>query len=85
MDVSRQRSKDVGEYLGEILFLYLITVCDDADKNYPTTWHGITNRTHWSFEDPAAFEGTEKQKIAKFRQVREQIDIKIKRWLACQA
>lgn len=36
---------------------------------------------HWSFEDPAAFEGTEDEKLAKFREIRDQIDGRIKAWL----
>jgi arsenate reductase len=82
MDVSGQRSKGVDEYLGKVLFQYLITVCDDADKNCPTTWPGISNRMHWSFEDPAAFEGPDEGKLAKFRQVRDQIEKRVKDWLA---
>ena len=59
MDVSKQESKGVDTYLGQTLFQYLITVCDDADKNCPTVWPGVNTRMHWSFEDPAKFEGTE--------------------------
>jgi arsenate reductase len=82
MDVSGQRSKGVGEYLGKVLFQYLITVCDDAEKNCPTTWSGISNRLHWSFEDPAAFEGSNEEKLTKFRQIRDQIEKRVKDWLA---
>ncbi len=85
MDISGQRSKGVDEYLGKILFQYLITVCDDADKNCPTTWPGISNRMHWSFEDPAAFDGSEEEKLAKFRQIRDQIEKRVKDWLVEQA
>ena len=63
----------------------LITVCDDADKNCPTTWPGVSNRMHWSFEDPAKFEGTEKEKLAKFREIRDVIEKKIKSWVAEQS
>jgi len=83
-DMSGHRSKGVGEYLGKVLFQYLITVCDDADKNCPTVWLGVNQRLHWSFEDPARFEGTEEQKLAKFRQVRDLIDTRLKAWLAEQ-
>jgi arsenate reductase len=38
-------------------------------------------RLHWSFEDPAAFEGTESEKLVKFRQVRDQIVAKIEEWV----
>jgi arsenate reductase len=82
MDISGQRSKGVSEYLGKVLFQYLITVCDDAEKNCPTIWPGINKRIHWSFEDPAAFEGTDDEKIAKFREIRNQIEQKIRAWLA---
>ena len=82
IDVSGQRLKGVGEYLGKVLFQYLITVCDDAEKNCPSVWPGVNKRMHWSFEDPAAFEGTADEKIAKFREVRNQIEQKIRAWLA---
>ena len=44
----------------------------------PMTWPLIV----WPFEDPTAFVGTEDQNLAKFRQVRDQIEAKIKTWLA---
>jgi len=84
IDVSSQRSKGVAEYLGRVLFQYLITVCDDAEKNCPTVWPGVNKRLHWSFEDPAAVEGSEEEKLAKFREIRNQIDEKVHEWLVAQ-
>ena len=84
IDVSGQTSKGVEVYLGKILFQYLITVCDDTDKNCPTVWPGVANRMHWSFQDPATFEGTDEEKLAKFREVRDLIEQKIKVWVAEQ-
>ena len=83
-DMSGQRSKGIDEYLGKVLFQYLITVCDDAEKNCPTVWPGVNQRLHWSFDDPAKFEGTDEQKLAKFRQVRDLIDAKVRAWLVEQ-
>jgi len=85
IDVSGQTSKGVDTYLGKVLFQYLITVCDDADKNCPTVWPGVTNRMHWSFQDPAAVESSDEEKLAKFREVRDLIEVKIKSWLAEQS
>jgi arsenate reductase (thioredoxin) len=85
IDVSSQTSKGVETYLGKVLFQYLVTVCDDADKNCPTVWPGVNNRMHWSFQDPAASEGTDEEKLAKFREVRDLIETKIKAWLAEQS
>jgi arsenate reductase len=84
MDVSRQTSKAVDAYLGKIPFDYLVTVCDDADKNCPAGLPGVHKRMHWSFEDPAAIHGTEAEKLAKFREVRDLMEKKIKNWLAEQ-
>jgi arsenate reductase len=76
-----QYSKGFREYMGKVHFSYLITVCAEAEKNCPTTFPGIGQRLHWSFEDPAAFKGRDHEKIAKFREVRDQIEREIREWL----
>jgi arsenate reductase len=81
IDISGQIAKGVDTYLGKTHFQYLVTVCDDADKNCPTVWPGVNERMHWSFEDPARAEGTDEEKLAKFREIRGQIEEKIKSWL----
>jgi arsenate reductase (thioredoxin) len=82
IDISKQKCKGIEVYLGKVLFQYLITVCDDAEKNCPTVWPGVNQRMHWSFEDPAKFEGPELEKLLKFREVRGLIEAKIKEWVA---
>lgn len=84
IDISNQTSKDIHTYLGKTRFQYLVTLCDDADENCPTSLPGINARMHWSFEDPARFEGTEEEKLARFRQVRDLIESRIKHWVAEQ-
>ncbi len=64
LDISAQTSKGVDTYLGKVLFQYLVTVCDDAEKNCPTVWPGVNQRMHWSFEDPAAFVGTDEARVS---------------------
>lgn len=81
-NLAGQSSKDANTYLGKVNFGYLITVCDEAEKNCPSTFLGISNREHWSFEDPAAFQGTETQQLEKFREIRDQIETKIKEFIA---
>ena len=84
IDVSTQTSKGIETYLGKMLFQYLITVCDDADKNCPTIWPGVNTKMHWSFEGPARFQGTEEERLAKFREVRDLIKKKLREWVAEQ-
>jgi arsenate reductase len=85
IDISNQQSKSLDIYLGKVVFQYLITVCDDADQNCPTGIPGVKNRMHWSFEDPAKFEGTEEEKLVKFREIRDLIEKRIKEWVAEQS
>ena len=77
-----QYSKSLAEYLGKIHFGYLVTVCGDADERCPSTFPGMGQRLHWAFEDPAAFDGPEEETLAKFREVRDQIEARIRVWLA---
>ena len=84
IDISDQKSKGIETYLGKMLFQYLITVCDDADKNCPTVWPGVSTRLHWSFEDPARFEGNDAEKLSKFREVRDLMEGKVATWVAEQ-
>jgi arsenate reductase len=79
VDISTQRSKSVDEYSGHS-FDYVVTVCDNARDNCPVFPAG-TARLHWSFEDPAAVEGSEEQRLAAFRRIRDQIRERVKAFL----
>lgn len=83
INMNGQSSKSIEQYLAKVHFGYLITVCDKAEQNCPI-FPGMGQRLHWPFEDPAAFEGTEHEKLAKFRQVRQEIFTKIREWLTTQ-
>ena len=82
VSLSGQYSKHVKEYMGKVHFGHLITVCGEAEQNCPTAFPSIGQRIHWSFEDPAAFVGTDEEKLTKFREVRDQIEQRIKSWLS---
>lgn len=57
-------------------FDVVITVCDDAAENCPV-WLGKGKRVHIGFPDPARAEGSDEEKIAVFRQVRDDIRSRI--------
>jgi arsenate reductase (thioredoxin) len=71
IDISGQRSKGVDEFVGQ-QFDYVLTVCDHAKESCPV-FPGKTVVIHQNFEDPAALEGSEAQRLAVFRRVRDQI------------
>lgn len=84
LDLSGQHSKHLREYLGKLPVHILITVCAAAELKCPAVWPGVLQRMHWPFDDPAAVNGSEEQKLARFRAVRDQIEERIKRWLSEQ-
>jgi len=71
IDISGHSSKGVDEF-AERSFDYVVTVCDNARESCPI-FPGHGNRIHHNFEDPAATEGTESERLAAFRRVRDQI------------
>jgi arsenate reductase len=71
IDISRHRSKNVDEFRDDT-FDCVLTVCDNAKESCPL-FPGHANRLHHSFEDPAAVEGSEEQRLSAFRLVRDQI------------
>jgi arsenate reductase len=71
IDISGHRSKHVEEFEGRP-FDYVLTVCDNARESCPV-FFGAAKRLHKDFEDPAALQGTEEERLALFRRVRDEI------------
>ena len=65
------RSKSVDEFRDQVFDL-VVTVCDDANERCPV-WLGKGKKIHRSFRDPAKATGTEEERLAVFRQVRDEI------------
>lgn len=71
LDLSGHTSKHMNGFLGGPVET-VITVCGHADQACPI-FPGQVNRHHWPFEDPAHATGTEEEKLAVFRRVRDEI------------
>ena len=71
IDTTGLRSKSVEEYLGQP-FDYVITVCDQARQSCPV-FPGVHESLHWGYEDPAAAEGTDEERLRVFRRILIQI------------
>ncbi len=76
IDISRQRSKAFDEALARQMDL-VITVCGNADERCPVLPPEV-KRLHWPLEDPAAATGTEIEIQAKFREIRDQIEGRVR-------
>jgi len=83
LDLHDQFSKSVNTYLGKVHFGYIITVCSRSEERLcPVFPGGVSNYLHWRIEDPSAFEGSDEEKLACFREVRDTIEAMIRAWLA---
>lgn len=71
IDISGQKSKSVTGFIGKH-FDYVITVCDGAKQTCPV-FPGKHEKMHWSLRDPAVAKGTEEQRLADFRKIRDKI------------
>jgi arsenate reductase len=71
IDISHQNSKDVVSFLGQYI-PYIVTVCDNARERCPIFPRSF-KFLHWSFDDPAAAQGSREEKLAVFRRVRDEI------------
>ena len=76
VDVSRQTSKDVKQFLSE-KFDYVITVCDRAKQHCPV-FPGA-EPIHWGFDDPA--EAPAEKQLEAFRRVRNEIQQRLRLFL----
>ena len=81
IDITHQRSKDLREYLGRLTAHYLIIVCANAEENCPRLFPGVGERLFWPFDDPAAEQGCDEEKLDAFRRVRDAIDQRLDEWL----
>jgi len=80
IDISGHRSKSAGSLLAEH-FPYVITVCDNANERCPI-FPGVVKRMHWSLRDPAAATGTDAERLAVFRAVRDEIEQHVRAFIA---
>jgi arsenate reductase len=83
IELRGHRSKTVDAFLDEPWDV-VITVCDSANERCPI-FPGHTQRLHWSVEDPSAASGSEEERLAVFRRVRDAIAERLRAWVGDRA
>jgi arsenate reductase len=66
------RAKSLDEFKGQPPMDLVVTVCDDAAEECPF-FPGARQQEHWGFPDPSAVTGSEQERLAAFRSVRDAI------------
>jgi arsenate reductase len=82
VDISGHWSKHVSECFGQ-QFPVVITVCDAAAESCPIL-PGVHKKLNWDFADPASAEGSQEERMAVFRRVRDEIGARIREFIAAE-
>ncbi len=73
IDLSDRKPQSVFElFKSGRIYSHVITVCHDTESKCPV-FPGITSRWYMPFPDPAKAVGSEEEKLAEVREIREQI------------
>jgi arsenate reductase len=83
LDISGNQTKSVDSMLKSCqAFDYVVTVCDETSAERCPIFPGRTARLHWGFPDPSALQGGYDEKLARTRQIRDNIKARVEEWCA---
>ena len=78
IDISEHETQSVFDvFKSGQLFAYAITVCSELESKGCPIFAGVTKRLHWPFDDPSQFTGMHEQRLAKTRELLEEIRAQI--------
>jgi arsenate reductase (thioredoxin) len=80
IDISGHRAKSMEEFQSLPPMDLVVTVCDEAAEACPY-FPNARRQVHWSFPDPSRVEGSEKERLAVFRHIRDLIATRINQFL----
>ena len=81
IDIGDQRPQGLREFIGSRQFDHVITVCQRDEKTCPV-FPGKGTREYWPFADPARAGGNEEERLVTYRELRDDIEERVRRWLA---
>ena len=82
-DISKNKMQAVFDvFKSGQLFIYVVTVCSEAEAGGCPIFPGPTQRLHWPFPDPSKVEGTREEKLEKIRQIRNAIQARVEQFCA---
>lgn len=82
IDIGGHTSKTIERYLGQP-WDWLVPVCEEASQACPYV-PGAKTVLRWSFDDPSAATGTEEERLAVFRRVRDELATQVRSFIAAE-
>ncbi len=86
LDLSGARAKGLDEFLGKVQVHYLILVFEWATGTVQPAWSRAApmHRLVWALPDPESYAAGAEEKLQRFREIRDDLDGRIRQWLAEQ-
>jgi arsenate reductase len=82
IDLSAKKTQDVYDLLKQSRFFgYVVTVCERARETQCPTFPGVAKKLHWDLENPEDFTGTDEDKLAQIRLLRDKIKNLVKQFI----
>jgi arsenate reductase len=82
IDISNNKTKDVFDFFNERRsYQYVVTVCDEASAAQCPIFPGVHKKINWSFEDPTSLSGTQEEKLAQTRIIRDKIKTAVQQFV----
>lgn len=81
IDISDQTAKGIETFANQPPMDLVVTVCHEAQEACPF-FPNASYQVHWGFPDPSRVTGTEQERLAAFRRIRDLIATKIDQFLA---
>jgi len=81
-DLSGRKGSSIFEFFKEgRLYDYVIYVCSKETEDRCPVFPGVRKTINWPFPDPAKLEGTQEEKVAGTRKIRDAIRARIEEWI----
>ncbi len=82
IDISANQAKSVfGLYKEGRLYDYVIMVCEESQAERCPLFPGRVTRLYWPFQNPATLTGSQEERLAKMREIRDQIRKRIEEFV----
>ncbi|MFZ4615776.1 MAG: arsenate reductase ArsC [Rectinemataceae bacterium] len=83
IDISGNPTKSVFDlYKAKTVFQVVVTVCSKEAAERCPIFPGLSEKSHWPFDDPSTFQGSDVEIMIRVRKVRDQIEAAVKEFTA---
>lgn len=74
IDLTNKKTQNVFDLFKQgNTYRFVVTVCDASEGGQCPVFPGVTHRLHLPFPDPSTLTGTHEEKLAKAREIRDEI------------